>query len=173
MSNTKNTGNTGNTGNTRNTRTKFNTKEIEIFKERLFSEINEKYKNCAEFARENGMYPVELSDIRHDRRIPTLPKLVKLSKALGVNIDYLLGTADLKHTPKDQYISVEYFSPNFKKISERRMLSSLDIDMKAKGALCLDSVVRYKRDRLPSYDKLISIIKVLNVSVTDLLTPLN
>ena len=155
-------------------RIKANTKEMEIFKERLFSEIDDKYNSCAEFARKNGLYPVELSDIRHNRRIPTLPKLVKLSKALDINIDYLLGVSDIKHTSKDKYISTEYFGLNFKKISERRMLSCLDIDMKAKGELCLDTIFRYKRsDRLPSYDKLLSIVKVLNVSVTELLSPLS
>lgn len=66
----------------------------EIFAQRLQIAMYWKEWTGADLARRSGLPPATLSRYICGQRLPNVARLVKLSKALDVSADYLLGLSD-------------------------------------------------------------------------------
>ena len=60
------------------------------FSQRLDNELYKKFKNPAELARVCGLTPTAISYYLNDRSMPKSEELLRLSRALGVSMEYLL-----------------------------------------------------------------------------------
>lgn len=50
-------------------------------------------------AQKIGVKPIDLSAYEHGKQIPPTDIQIKISKALNVSLDYLIGTSDIAHPP--------------------------------------------------------------------------
>lgn len=65
--------------------------ELKIFQKRLKSAREQRNMSQSDLARVSGLQPSAISHFENDRRSPSFENLKKLSDALSVSIDYLLG----------------------------------------------------------------------------------
>jgi transcriptional regulator with XRE-family HTH domain len=69
------------------------------FPQRLRLEIDKKFKNVAEIAKATGLNPTTIGYYLKDKSLPRSEEMLKLSRALGVSMEYLLTGEDSK--PQD------------------------------------------------------------------------
>ena len=67
----------------------------------------------ADLAKATGLQPAAVSHFETGSRLPSVPNLVRLAKALRVSTDWLLGLTDEQEQPVVEIDGVRYFpSPN-------------------------------------------------------------
>jgi transcriptional regulator with XRE-family HTH domain len=67
---------------------------LDLLVERIKLKMDDLGVNQAKLAKSAGITPAALSQILSKDRTPSSGVLIKLSKALGVSMDYLVGQAD-------------------------------------------------------------------------------
>lgn len=67
-----------------------------IFSERLKSVLDEKHITQSELSRETGIKRQNIYQYVNNKSVGSIENLVKISKALNVSTDYLLGLSDHK-----------------------------------------------------------------------------
>ena len=86
---------------------------------RIRQKMDERQINQSQLAKNAGITPAALSQILSEDRTPSSEVLVKLAKALGVSVDYLVGQSDdVNLSDLLQNEAVQVFFRDFSSLSE-------------------------------------------------------
>jgi len=70
-----------------------------IFQDRLLVVRRHRGLSQEQLAEKTGLFPTDISKYERGISMPTLPRLVRLARALEVSADYLLGLSDKETIP--------------------------------------------------------------------------
>lgn len=90
-----------------------------ILTSRIRQKMEERQINQSQLAKSAGITPAALSQILSEDRTPSSEVLVKLAKALGVSVDFLVGQSDdVNLNDLLQNAAVQIFFRDFASLSE-------------------------------------------------------
>ena len=67
-----------------------------VFQERLLLARRRRALSQEALADTTGLFKTDISKYERGQSLPTLPRLARLARALGVSADYLLGLKDVE-----------------------------------------------------------------------------